>query len=277
MKSLISCKLCGKNGAAAKSHVVPNAFYEPALRASGGRASTQISSDGKKRIVQSGVYDTSLLCEDCEKTHSHYDRDLADVFRDSKCVIERVPDSRNHQNLVFIGERWHGIDIPKLRNAILFLVWRVLASERAEFPIANEDRVKHQISWIIRNNYWWSNNKFGIAIYKYHDFVVHKDKDNVETAISPDKLWINPAFTSLGRDRVLEIPLGRCGVWISFEQKRHESFWRSIAIPAANGVINVVLRSFCGSKEFEFIRDLAKKATTASGAPSPRTQSSRHR
>jgi hypothetical protein len=76
------CKLCGQQEQLVKSHSIPRRFFKE-IKGESQHAVFYDSSITAKReatYVQAGVYDDDLLCENCERKFSEWDRYGGDIL-----------------------------------------------------------------------------------------------------------------------------------------------------------------------------------------------------
>ncbi len=74
------CKLCGQEAEFVKAHIVPRSFYpERGLLRNGMRVLSTIDRPSKSLI---GVYDSQLVCHDCERSFDPYDNYAAKLLLD---------------------------------------------------------------------------------------------------------------------------------------------------------------------------------------------------
>lgn len=111
-----------------EAHVIPRSFHriDPS-----DRQPTRLVTNVEGRYTQKirkGVYDASIVCEECERRFSPWDDYADELFLKSWEKFERITD-RGHE----IGYSLPTFDYPRLKLFFLSLLWRAGASEHAMF------------------------------------------------------------------------------------------------------------------------------------------------
>lgn len=128
-KARITCKLCGQEGPAADSHVIPRAFYE--LSKQGADHLVLVNTtpgEAWRKKSRIGLYDQALLCQACEARFQGLDAYGVEVFiRMPRTPLDESLPKGNRTSVI------RGIDEARLRGFLIFLVWRILASNSPWF------------------------------------------------------------------------------------------------------------------------------------------------
>lgn len=139
-KQIIHCKLCQDFGPAADAHVIPKAFYE--ISKNGNDYLDVITSKAWERTSKSrnGFYDQKLLCQKCESRYSSIDHRGIEILLKSN----REP-YKEGSGIAFDFEIIRDIDPIKLNDFLVFLVWRILASDLDPFKKAINPNIEQKL------------------------------------------------------------------------------------------------------------------------------------
>jgi hypothetical protein len=83
-----ACKLCGSEADLIKAHVIPKRFWEIDETRPRPRIVTNIKGIYPKRIPI-GVYDQTIVCENCERGFGDYDSYAADLFSTGRTNLRK--------------------------------------------------------------------------------------------------------------------------------------------------------------------------------------------
>lgn len=123
----MKCQLCkNETETLAKSHIYPIGFFNKIKTK--GRINTSKLDGQKGRKLQKAIYDTEILCPNCETKIAVYDDYAIKIFRDKIYSFEvSSPQLPETKLLLFCN-----IDKRKLRGFIASLLWRMSKSEQME-------------------------------------------------------------------------------------------------------------------------------------------------
>ena len=111
----------------AKSHIVPRGFFK---NENGERGLLSFHSDGDGRKLPDGIYDSTILCPECEERLKKYDTRACEVLFQCKNA-QTINVGLNRSVLVFTPfsatDRW------LLRGFLSSLLWRMSITEQKEF------------------------------------------------------------------------------------------------------------------------------------------------
>jgi len=143
-KPLILCKLCGKTGLGADSHVIAEAFY----RLSKGThdhlkvvSNIPLTRPSKSRI---GFYDKNLLCLDCESKFQSFDdygiRVLLGMKREplAEAALAEIR-----------AELIRDVDRQRFNEFLAFQLWRVLASDLPPFRKVVDRQLEQRLQGLL--------------------------------------------------------------------------------------------------------------------------------
>ena len=128
---MLQCKYCENlYRKLAKAHIIPRSFYKTFLGSSSGgdvRRSIELKvkeNDKKERYWQSGIHDSSMVCEKCEQLFNPFDKHGYEVLSTalSKKMIYYRSDRKPYGYLV------KNVDYHKLKLFFLSMLWRAHTS-----------------------------------------------------------------------------------------------------------------------------------------------------
>ena len=114
------CKLCAEDRKLVKSHIIPKAFFEPRA---GGLTMLFNREDLHPKRMPSGIYDSKILCHQCEEQFSKLD-DYA-----FKLLIENSSARRKVRVREFEYEIIESFDYDKLKLFFMSVLLRADLSE----------------------------------------------------------------------------------------------------------------------------------------------------
>ncbi len=133
------CKMCARNGALAKAHIVPKAFYpivphEPLMLISGAK-------NHRPKRAPVGIYDEDLLCDACEQRFSNLDHEAVRILKPWPRRAQLLKDdngfilkAENEKAGYFIKASEAKSLLPFFR----FLLWRMAVTSRPEMHLKLE-------------------------------------------------------------------------------------------------------------------------------------------
>src|ERR1051326_1929174 len=122
------CKLCGLDKKLIEAHVIPRSFFriDPQEKQP-SRLVTNVEGRYAQKIPK-GVYDASIVCEECERTFSGWDDYADELFLKSWDKFEKI----THEGQE-IGYSLPSYDYPKLKLFFLSVLWRAAVSDHVMF------------------------------------------------------------------------------------------------------------------------------------------------
>jgi hypothetical protein len=130
------CKMCARERALAKAHIMPKAFYnilpqEPLMLFSGKK-------DHRPKRLPAGIYDENLLCEACEEEFSHLDNEAVRILRPWPSRSQLLKDEQGFI-IKLEGKKAEYSIKAQETNALLpffhFLLWRMAETHRPEMRL----------------------------------------------------------------------------------------------------------------------------------------------
>jgi hypothetical protein len=122
------CKLCGLDKKLIRAHVIPRSFYriDPAEK-----TPTRLVTNVAGRYAQKtpiGVYDDTIVCEDCEHRFTKWDEYGDELFLKSWDKFAPII-HRNEE----VGYGLNAYDYSKLKMFFLSVLWRASVSSHPMF------------------------------------------------------------------------------------------------------------------------------------------------
>jgi hypothetical protein len=122
-RNMAICKLCDKNKRLIKAHIIPEPFF-------GDRNDLKLVAQAKgayPRRIPIGVYDTNILCADCDGAIGRLDQHAAEALLQGKSEGLRHPCS------TLVARRYPNADGLKLHRFIISVAWRASVSSHDYF------------------------------------------------------------------------------------------------------------------------------------------------
>jgi hypothetical protein len=129
-KSFPICRLCGKNEASCKAHIIPRKFYHRMRSGAPHLAVVDPQNPQRRLTSQSGIHEQGLLCSECDGKIGlldNYAYTILPEFPD-KTKIHPLPILKN-MSIVDMGE----IDLPRFFQFAVSLAWRAGISSHPFF------------------------------------------------------------------------------------------------------------------------------------------------
>lgn len=242
------CRLCGQNGKPAKSHVLPNAFFQHALRDENKILQVSLEDVEISAPRQSGPWDRRLLCQSCESRFHSLDTYGVSILRDRECFEWRIDNCWNYQ-LAFL----FGVNGEMLRRFILFVAWRILASTRPEFKRASDVHAEHTLRGIICEERSITD-QFPVLLSRYEGQAIAQTSDGVEHVVDPRSVILMPGTPrDFCGQRAMEIQFGEYEAAVAIDGAVPDGPWSTLTVPDC-GPIPVFLRSFADSSTLKLVR-----------------------
>lgn len=223
------CKLCLKDKKLLKSHILPEFFYEP-LYDPPHRFNILYTGAGEKNeYKQKGIYE-KLLCDDCEKLLSKYEKYASGLFCDGIALKTNVT----------------GINYQKFKIFQLSILWRAGVSTNKIFSEVNlgphEDRIRRMILQEQPGKYY----EYGCILIA----ILNKNK--------LFKQIISPKLLRICGYHCFRFVMGGC-CWTYFVSNRNQLTPYKDGFMKEDGSLIIYKNNI---KEFPFIKDLAHELYT---------------
>jgi hypothetical protein len=126
------CKLCGLEKKLIEAHIIPRSFHriDP-----NDKQPTRLLTNVEGRYTQKlpkGAYDSTIVCEDCERRFSAWDDYGDEIFLKSWDKFEKL---ERHGEI--IGYSLPEYDYPKLKLFFMSVLWRAAVSSHVLFASIN--------------------------------------------------------------------------------------------------------------------------------------------
>jgi hypothetical protein len=118
----IICRGCGEKRSGVKSHIIPESFFRVVR---GNEHTLKMISNTPSEFTKKapiGVYDKTILCNECEKVFAKYDDYAAQVLLDRK-ALEVIKAGES-----IVGYSMTGIDYKLLKLFFISILWRASVS-----------------------------------------------------------------------------------------------------------------------------------------------------
>lgn len=235
----MQCKFCLKENKLIDAHILPRCFYEN-MRDDRNKPFLKLTNIKGEHFQKCwiGFYDSSIICEDCEKIFQKYDdyacRTLLSDFNESNFIFDY---SKNK-----VAYKLNNIEYEKLKLFFLSVLWRASVSERKEFKKVNIGPFEKSLRNMIQNNNPGQVNDFLIITERFNDFF------GKEFLMDPYKL-------RLGGINFYHFYLGAgYGFYIKVDQRNLEvtNDLYKLALKPDN-FLYILLRNLLQSKEYSVI------------------------
>lgn len=150
------CKFCLEDKKCIKAHIIPNSLYQPIFNDNSGMLIISNKPENYHRKQHTGIYDTNIVCVECEKLFSKPDNYAKSFF--SATIIE-------DSFMILNGEK-QGVytikdyDYHNLKLFFISLLWRASASTQSFFSDVNLGHFENHIKDMIKNNDPGDENNF---------------------------------------------------------------------------------------------------------------------
>jgi hypothetical protein len=156
------CRLCGQERPLVKAHAVPEAFFRAISRSDASGAPIIVSNKPLEPTKRTpiGVYDTRILCAECEKRFGHWDDYAASV------LINELDSGM--QALSAGGEvlAFHrsSVDYARLKLFFIALLWRASVSTMPFYRNVRLGPYEERARQMILSGQPGEVNEFGVVM-----------------------------------------------------------------------------------------------------------------
>jgi hypothetical protein len=160
------CKLCGREKKLIKAHIIPRKLYNPIREASSGESPRVygVGTGKKSQQSQSGIYDTDILCGEC-------DGDLIGPWDNyGQTLLLSSPSPENY--IVDDAGKPAGykidiFDYNKLKLFFMSILWRAAITSDQFFSQVQLGAWEDKLKKMILAKYPGSENDFSVVLFKY--------------------------------------------------------------------------------------------------------------
>lgn len=156
------CRFCGENRKLVEAHVIPRSFHRINPR---DRQPSRLVTNVEGRYTQKirkGVYDASIVCEECERRFAPWDDYADELFLKSWDRFEKITD-RGYE----IGYSLPAFDYPLLKLFFLSVLWRAAASDHVMFSKIDLGRREAVLKKAIERSDPGSIDFFGVVLQAF--------------------------------------------------------------------------------------------------------------
>lgn len=158
----MACKFCLEDKKCVEAHIIPNSLYEPLLNDKRGMLIISNKPENYPKKQYTGIYDTNIVCEECERLFSKPD-DYAKSFF-SADIPEDSFIIDNSEKLAYIIKNY---DYHHLKLFFISLLWRASTSTQSFFSKVNVGPFENHIKEMIKNNDPGDENTFSVTLTRY--------------------------------------------------------------------------------------------------------------
>jgi hypothetical protein len=234
------CKLCGKEKKLVRAHVIPKSLWKPLFhdgQTPQTNSATPIFNEKKPSV---GVYDTGILCAQCESIFSPWD-DYAQKLLLSKPTEEQYI-IKNGQKIAYVEIV---IDYAKLKLFFISLLWKAAVSNHYFFSRVNIGSFEPQLRRMILKGDPGEPDTFAVLIAKY------------EERVGP--IVLNPQAEKWGEINYYRFYVAGYMVYIKVDRRPTPNVMGGLVLNPEKPLI-VSLRTLRTSKDFKVIQDIARSS-----------------
>ena len=156
------CKLCGQEKNLVKAHVIPRSFYDQVSDPQSGALVLSNASGKYPYNIHSGIYDRTIVCNDCESKFSTPDDYAKRFFRDQVNSWAEIVHEKD-----IIGYEVESFDYSKLKMFFISTMWRASVSQQDIFKRVSLGPFENVAKSMILSNYPGSEEEFSVVIQRY--------------------------------------------------------------------------------------------------------------
>lgn len=236
----MNCKLCGKDKKLVRAHIIPKSLWKPLFD---DKQPPQIHSNAptfysKKSSV--GVYDTGILCAQCESIFSPWD-DYAQKLLLAK-PSEKNYVMENGQRIAYVET---AIDYTKLKLFFISLLWKAAVSNHYFFSRVNVSAFEPQLRRMILKSDPGDPDTFSIMVAKFEDTL--------------GTIVLNPHPERWRDINYYRFYLAGYMAYIKVDRRHAPDFMDELALNPEKPLI-IILRELRTSKNFKVMQNIAKSS-----------------
>jgi len=161
----VKCQYCGENKKLIKAHIIPASFFKP-LRADNGDVPylmNDLPGEFPKKS-QTGVYDKTILCRECEDQFAKWDEYGFKTLVDGAKQLKPMYDQQ--KLLAFILPQ---VDIDQLKRFLLSVLWRASVSSQDFYKQVNLGPYQDKIQAILENTTTLAKDEYSFFLSRFDD------------------------------------------------------------------------------------------------------------
>ena len=204
------CKLCGSDKKLIEAHIIPRSFHRIKPNEKDPiRLITNVEGRYTQKVPK-GVYDATIVCEDCERRFSSWDDYGDEIFLKSWDKFEELV----HHGEV-IGYSLPEYDCPKLKLFFLSVLWRAAVSSHVMFASIDLGPREPILRKSILNSDPGDIDYFGVVLQAF---------DSTEVGM------FNPHPERFSGLRFCRFYLSHVIAFIKVDSRRFDGLFRSMAL-----------------------------------------------
>lgn len=164
------CRLCRKEKQLIKAHIIPRKLYEPIREASIGEPPSKqvprmyvVGTEQKSKQFQSGIYDSSILCRECDGDLIGMWDNYGQTFLLNPLSSERHLDNIEKLVVYMIEE----FDYKQLKLFFMSILWRAAITDNQFFAQITLGSWEEKLRKMILTQNPGNENDFSVVIFKY--------------------------------------------------------------------------------------------------------------
>ena len=237
----MKCKLCGKDKKLIRAHIIPKSLWTPLFddkQPSEIHANTP-TGNAKKSPV--GVYDTGIVCAQCESIFSPWDEYAQKLLlakpMEKKYVI-------NHgQKIAYVES---AIDYAKLKLFFISLLWKAAVSNHYFFSRVNVGAFEPQLRRMIQKGDPGDRDTFAIVMTKCEGPL-----GTIVLNPHPEKWWDINYYRFYVAGYV---------VYIKVDRRPAPDVIDDFALDPEKPLIIIIVRELKTSKDFKIMQHIARSS-----------------
>lgn len=224
-----TCKLCMHERKLIRAHVIPRSFFKLDPEE---RMPAQLLTNVAGRYAQQvriGVYDSDILCEECEHRFSPWDDYGTELLLQKWDTFETVKESDGTVHASILPS----FDYPRLKLFFLSVLWRASVSNHSMYQAVDLGPREPELRRRILDSDPGAKDDFGVVLQAF-------DQTNVG--------MLNPGMERFDGLRFCRIYLSHVIAFIKTDQRPFHDPFDSIAL-APGGPLVVIKKDFARSPE----------------------------
>lgn len=161
VRHMTLCRLCQRQPASVKAHVIPKSFFVEHLEQNDIPRIVATSKDFHPKKSPIGVYDPEILCIECEARFSPYDDYGFEFFHPTGNLEVIFPGTAGEANIV------RGVDYKLLKLFILSVLWRASVSGQIFYAGVKLGPYENEIRTLILADDAGSPQDFSVMIHRF--------------------------------------------------------------------------------------------------------------
>jgi len=241
------CRFCQKSDKLVKAHVIPEAFFRE-LREVGGETPIIISSSGQEypKRAPIGVYDSTILCQECENHFSICD-DYAVKVLLNEFDSTFVPWSHEDRTVAY---RSASVDQAMLSKFFVATLWRASVSTHAFYSKVTLGSIERIAQSVFQDQAPHESHRFAAVLSRWE---ASAERNPITTAM------MSPFREKWSGINAYRFYFGRTLAYIKADNHPYKSPLSDLAVCAAPE-LTVITRHFDESKDFQALVSVAHRS-----------------